>query len=447
MDVGYNNIGAPQQLPAQQPPAAANQAKQITEPYDCTCEGQNNSGFSEFRILQQNQSSPYMDCICCTCGRAQRLTAEVDANGNKVRDKQGRVKLHKAKKMSTSAAGTPKTKGGQTDMLNIKNPRKGDAFMNKDIQEGEKPETVAKKVFKTKQAAKKELESSYNGARVFKAHEDVCGEGTPKGICPFTKEREEYKDEHKVIQPVAGTGKKDQRGRSKPINPYQNSWVNQEHKKKSCDPACKGSQEQKKSRGCTCKASRFAELKEEEVGKNVRDILAAPFDGSHSEAQRQSLLKTASMYDSVYMQTDKTQWCPKLRRAVSQFICGTYCIDGRRKPQVKEAEVYTDYIMKGGQDNGEIECGYKAWMMREMDRYYPGWVEDHIRKAGGEVVGSDTEHGNRKMNLEDGERRHLPRYPEEKLIEKQLEERQHYVPDVKTSGAKKLATKNAKKNQ
>ena len=39
------------------------------------------------------------------------------------------------------------------------------------------------------------------------------------------------------------------------------------------------------------------------------------------------------------------------------------------------------------------------------------------------------------MNLEFDERRHLPRYPEEKLIEKQLETRHDYVPETKQAKA------------
>jgi hypothetical protein len=172
-------------------------------------------------------------------------------------------------------------------------------------------------------------------------------------------------------------------------------------------------------------------------------ILASPHNKIMSGNVKLQTLKTAAMYDQVSLLPGSgpglCQWCPKLRASVQMTTCATKCIDARRIPQTDGFETYTDFVMHGGDPNGKIVCGYKEWMAREMDRFYPGWVEDHIRKAGGEVVGSETEYGNRRMNLDEGERRHLPRYPEEKLIEKQMEveKRHHY------NHSTKMATKTA----
>lgn len=67
--------------------------------------------------------------------------------------------------------------------------------------------------------------------------------------------------------------------------------------------------------------------------------------------------------------------------------------------------------------------GYKAWYNREVDKYYDGWVDDHIENSGGKVVGSNTE---KTMNLKDEERYHAPVYPTEAPTEKMLETRHHF---------------------
>ena len=77
--------------------------------------------------------------------------------------------------------------------------------------------------------------------------------------------------------------------------------------------------------------------------------------------------------------------------------------------------------------------GYKEWDEAQIDHFYDGWVEDHIRNSGGEIVGSNTD---KVMNLEDGEREHVPEYPTEAVYEKLLESR-HEFGDYETIIANK----------
>ena len=72
--------------------------------------------------------------------------------------------------------------------------------------------------------------------------------------------------------------------------------------------------------------------------------------------------------------------------------------------------------------------GYKEWYDREVDKYYDGWLNDHIENAGGSVPGSNTE---KTMNLNDGEHNHPPVYPTEAPTEKMLETR-HQFNDYET---------------
>jgi len=74
-------------------------------------------------------------------------------------------------------------------------------------------------------------------------------------------------------------------------------------------------------------------------------------------------------------------------------------------------------------DPSDFIPGYKEWFDSQVDKYYDGWVEDHIRNSGGEIVGSNTPG---TMNLEKGEREHAPTFPTEAPYEKQLESRHHF---------------------
>lgn len=260
---------------------------------------------------------------------------------------------------------------------------------------------------KIKSAQKRNLDGiptkdSFKGPRYFKQYEEVNPQGK-NTIGPFTKEREEYKLESKVFQATSNTK-----------NPIQ-----------------------------TKKAKEILQLtKEAKTNKNLseleKQIIASP-NKTITEAAKIELAKTAAMYPqiSVLPANGAAQWCPKIRNTISMDVCATKCIDGRRIPQTEGFEKYQDYLIQGGDPNGKVHCGYKDWLKREVDAFYPGWVEDHIKRMGGEVVGSETNYGNRRMNLDDGERRHMPRYPEEKLVELQLEQRHNYVPE------KKVASKQA----
>lgn len=80
--------------------------------------------------------------------------------------------------------------------------------------------------------------------------------------------------------------------------------------------------------------------------------------------------------------------------------------------------------------------GYKEWVEEQVDKYYDGWLDDHIENAGGEIVGSNTE---KTMNLNDGERNHAPVYPTEANYEKLLENRHEFNDDYKTMVAETKA--------
>ena len=95
-------------------------------------------------------------------------------------------------------------------------------------------------------------------------------------------------------------------------------------------------------------------------------------------------------------------------------------------------------------DPKAIQPGYKEWYEREVDKYYDGWLDDHIENSGGKVVGSNTE---KMMNLDDGERYHAPEYPREAIYEKLLESRHEfdddYVRVVASTGEERVFTKTA----
>ena len=179
-----------------------------------------------------------------------------------------------------------------------------------------------------------------------------------------------------------------------------------------------------------------AQKKRPTISVEAKKKTLASFYGHLKEAVK---IKTASGRDSVVPAPTHFLWCPKLRRPMNTANCISYCIDARRKPErstdPNKAETYQDYLIRGGSAEGKIICGYAEWLEREVDAFYPGWVEDHIIKAGGEVGQGDVDYA-RRMNLEFDERRHLPRYPEEKLVEKQLDTRHEYVCNTKQASVK-----------
>jgi len=82
--------------------------------------------------------------------------------------------------------------------------------------------------------------------------------------------------------------------------------------------------------------------------------------------------------------------------------------------------------MHSSPNPSDFQPGYKEWYEREVDKYYDGWLDDHIENSGGKVVGSNTE---KMMNLEDDERYHAPEYPKEAVTEKLLESRHNFDED------------------
>lgn len=84
-------------------------------------------------------------------------------------------------------------------------------------------------------------------------------------------------------------------------------------------------------------------------------------------------------------------------------------------------------------DPKKLIPGYKEWFERNVDQYYDGWVDDHIRNSGGSIPGSNTE---KIMNLDDNERNHPPVYPTEAIYEKLLESRHDFNEDYEKVVAK-----------
>lgn len=74
----------------------------------------------------------------------------------------------------------------------------------------------------------------------------------------------------------------------------------------------------------------------------------------------------------------------------------------------------------------DFDPGYKDWYDREIDKYYDGWLDDHIENAGGSVPGSNNQ---KTMNLDKGERAHAPVFPVEAVYEKLLENRHQFDGD------------------
>lgn len=85
-------------------------------------------------------------------------------------------------------------------------------------------------------------------------------------------------------------------------------------------------------------------------------------------------------------------------------------------------------------DPKEIIPGYEKWHDKQVDKYYDGWVKDHIENSGGSVPGSNTE---KFMNLDGDERAHAPVYPTEAPTEKLLETRHVFNDDYE----KKVASR------
>lgn len=84
-------------------------------------------------------------------------------------------------------------------------------------------------------------------------------------------------------------------------------------------------------------------------------------------------------------------------------------------------------------DPRDIIPGHAEWEDQQVDKFYDGWVEDHIENSGGKLIGSNTE---KTMNLNDGERNHPPVYPTEAPTERLLENR-HQFTDFQTQVANK----------
>jgi len=78
--------------------------------------------------------------------------------------------------------------------------------------------------------------------------------------------------------------------------------------------------------------------------------------------------------------------------------------------------------------------GQAEWEDAEVDKFYDGWVEDHIENSGGKIIGSNTE---KTMNLNDGEHSHSPVYPTESGYEKLLESRHEFNDDYTKAYASK----------
>lgn len=153
----------------------------------------------------------------------------------------------------------------------------------------------------------------------------------------------------------------------------------------------------------------------------------------------------AGLADASFIEPagDGGQWCPKVRHAVPYYVCSHYCIDGRRIPQTdREFETYKDFLIEGGDSSGMVYCGYKDWLKREVTGTYPGWVEDYIEQQGGEVS-KNFKPFQHKMNLDNGQRRQMPVYPDHKLPEKRMEvEKLHQYEDQR---GLTFASKNAEK--
>jgi len=68
--------------------------------------------------------------------------------------------------------------------------------------------------------------------------------------------------------------------------------------------------------------------------------------------------------------------------------------------------------------------GHKEWVEDHVDKYYDGWLDDHIENSGGSIPGSNSkesdEHETTIMNLDEGQRRKEPKglsFVTEKFLE------------------------------
>lgn len=83
------------------------------------------------------------------------------------------------------------------------------------------------------------------------------------------------------------------------------------------------------------------------------------------------------------------------------------------------------------------------WTINKVDHYYPGWLEDYIKKIGGKVYSTPID--SHVMNLQEGQIRKEPVYPEI-VTEKLLQDRHKYNEDYKYTKANNvIITKTAEK--
>lgn len=520
--IGYSNQHNFNPAPAGQgSQGEEKQSEGYTTPYDCP-DNMCAEGAHPLKII--GLSGNRVTALCEKSGYIVQLMAYLK-DGEPMKNKKGQV-IVQTEPTSNQAKLELSAKTNALNPLPAKRPRlkkmddptglstqvrRNDSIMNKtpnNMNSGD-----YEKVAQKRNIDGIPTKDSYKGPRVFRMHEDVGPQGK-NTIAPFTKEREEYKNEHKVIQstaapiygpdnlppppPIPSDGLLDGgfyysdedldaksdwycvavggdgleapkivKGRNQAEVydflsdrfPHVKSWdigsepaflfrhdPDVEHLDVDADSG-KSNEKPEASEDSMPQTMPLDSIQRNmkstamPLTESELEVLAKPHNKLMSETAKSKNLKTAAMYDQVSLMPGSgaglCQWCPKLRASVQMTVCATKCIDGRRIPQVKPWENYSDYIANGGDPDGKVICGYKEWMAREMDKFYPGWVEDHIEKMGGEVSGSETNYGNRRMNLDEGERRHLPRYPEEKLIEKQMEVEERHRNNIyktKTAG-------------
>lgn len=100
----------------------------------------------------------------------------------------------------------------------------------------------------------------------------------------------------------------------------------------------------------------------------------------------------------------------------------------------------------GGWDRRYRDRDYEKhldWTINKVNHYYPGWLDDYIKKIGGEVCSTPPD--SHIMNLEEGQVRKEPVYPEF-VTEKLLQDRHEYNKDYNyTKAHTVIMTKQAKK--
>lgn len=397
-------------------PGMLEQQKQQTDDIDCpSCEYT-----GPFYVLNTNAPGGKISVICPNCRKqssSMAITPQRDNGGNFRKDEKGNIKVkHTAQKRDSEGIPT---------------------------------------------------KENYRGPRVPRFDEEVGPEDVDS-ISPFTEERQGYKYTSKSVcsasyvpgsleemlvreaQSIADEFPEDFEKESDDEDydfedDTEDSWPCD-----MCDgevfPIGKmGSRVHGRCRNCGMNSSHSMANKANSIGLNKTasvvttdelETLTEPYMRSVSANAVEKLIKTADGPESVFLHVGKDcQWCPKLKRSVSFVVCSDYCIDGRREPanaSKKSPETYTDMLIEGGDASGRVVCGYKEWMKREMDRFHPGWVNDHIKSMGGKILGGDTPFGGQRMNLDDGQRSRLPSYPSEFNVEKTLEERRKNNPETGT---------------